>query len=565
MIDDRVGQQLGNYRLSRLIGQGGFADVYLGEHIHLNTQAAIKVLQMRLTGSSLEQFRNEARTIASLVHPNIVRVLDFGVEDGIPFLVMDYAPNGTLHQRHPRGVLLPPVSIVPYLKQVAAALQYAHDRRLIHRDVKPENMLVGHNEAVLLSDFGLVMLAQSTSSQTTKEMAGTLPYMAPEQINGKPRPASDQYALGIVIYEWLSGERPFQGSFVEIATQHLMAPPAPLHEKVAEISPAVEEVVFTALAKDPQRRFASVQAFATAFEQASQAPYSASFVPRSIVNRSSENSQSTYVVSPASDTPSTHVPPPGETSQSTVIMTPPDQPPPLNGVATPSSQPSGTAGMVPPPNYPSRSTVELAALGQPLTAPTYVLPNEPPPTPLRRRRRLGWLIAAVICAVLIATLAALPSLLSLGASKSPHSSTTSLISSLRSPTSKPASPLPTSKPSATPAPSPTPVPSRPPATPRPPGVNPGALSFNLTPLSGSSTQPLQLSSGSQVASWSAQTGGLQWLNLDVVSGTLNPGQTQLINVMVNPTTLVAGIYTGKITINLSSGGTLTVQVTLTVV
>jgi serine/threonine protein kinase len=565
MIDDRVGQQLGNYRLSRLIGQGGFADVYLGEHIHLNTQAAIKVLQMRLTGSSLEQFRNEARTIASLVHPNIVRVLDFGVEDGIPFLVMDYAPNGTLRQRHPRGVLLPPVSIMPYLKQVAAALQYAHDRRLIHRDVKPENMLVGHNEAVLLSDFGLVMLAQSTSSQTTKEMAGTLPYMAPEQINGKPRPTSDQYALGIVIYEWLSGERPFQGSFVEIATQHLMAPPAPLHEKVAEISPAVEEVVFTALAKDPQRRFASVQAFATAFEQASQAPYSASFVPRSIVNRSSENSQSTYVVSPASDTPSTHVPPPGETSQSTVIMTPPDQPPPLNGVATPSSQPSGSAGMVTPPNYPSRSTVELAASGQPLTAPTYVLPNEPPPTPLRRRRRLGWLIAAVICAVLIATLAALPSLLSLGASKSPHSSTTSLISSLRSPTSKPASPLPTSKPSATPAPSPTPVPSRPPATPRPPSVNPGALSFNLTPLSGSSTQPLQLSSGSQAASWSAQTGGLQWLNLDVMSGTLNPGQTQLINVTVNPTTLVAGIYTGKITINLSSGGTLTVQVTLTVV
>src|SRR6266481_7194701 len=560
MIDDRVGQQLGNYRLSRLIGQGGFADVYLGEHIHLNTQAAIKVLQMRLTGSSLEQFRDEARTIASLVHPNIVRVLDFGVEDDIPFLVMDYAPNGTLRQRHPRGVPLPPVSIVPYVRQAAAALQYAHDRRLIHRDVKPENMLVGHNEAVLLSDFGLVMLAQSTSSQTTKEMAGTLPYMAPEQINGKPRPTSDQYALGIVIYEWLSGERPFQGSFVEIATQHLMSTPAPLHEKVAEISPAVEEVVFTALAKDPQRRFASVQAFATAFEQACQAPYSASFVPRSIVNRSSETSQSTYVVSPASDTPSTHVPPPGEFSQSTVIMTPPDQSPPLNGVATPSSQPSGSAGMVTPPNYPSRSTVELAASGQPLTAPTYVLPNEPPPAPLRRRRRLGWLIAAVLCAVMLATLAALPSLLSPGASKSAHSGTSSLTSSLLSPTSKSASPFtPISNPSATPAPSPTAGPSR------PPGVNPSTLNFNLTPLSGSSTQPLRLSSGSQAESWSAQTGGLQWLHMDVMSGTLNPGQTQLITVTVNPTTLVAGIYTGKITINLSSGGALTVPVTLTVV
>jgi len=96
-------------------------------------------------------------------------------------------------------------------------------------------------------------------------------------------------------------------------------------------------------------------------------------------------------------------------------------------------------------------------------------------------------------------------------------------------------------------------------------VNPSTLNFNLTPLSGSSTQPLRLSSGSQAESWSAQTGGLQWLNLDVMSGTLNPGQTQLINVTVNPTTLVAGIYTGKITINLRSGGALTVPVTLTVV
>ena len=573
MIDDRVGQQLGNYRLSRLIGQGGFADVYLGEHIHLNTQAAIKVLQMRLTGSSLEQFRDEARTIASLVHPNIVRVLDFGVEDDIPFLVMDYAPNGTLRQRHPRGVPLPPVSIVPYVRQAAAALQYAHERRLIHRDVKLENMLVGHNEAVLLSDFGLVMLAQSTSSQTTKEIAGTLPYMAPEQVNGKPRPASDQYALGIVIYEWLSGERPFRGSFIEIATQHLMTPPAPLQGKVAGISPAVEAVVFTALAKDPQQRFASVQAFATAFEQACQAPHSASFVPRSIVSRSSETlqstyviplpdeaSQSTYVVSPASDTPSTHVPPPGAFSQSTVLKAPPDPPPPFTGVVTPSSQPSGTAGMVPPPIYPLRTTVELAAPGQPLTAPTYVLPNEPPPVPLRRRRRLGWLIAAVLCAVMLATLAALPSLLSPGASKSAHSGTSSLTSSLLSPTSKSASPFtPISNPSATPAPSPTAGPSR------SPGVNPSTLNFNLTPLSGSSTQPLRLSSGSQAESWSAQTGGLQWLNLDVMSGTLNPGQTQLITVTVKPTTLVAGIYTGKITINLSSGGALTVPVTLTVV
>ncbi len=210
-----LGQQLGNYRLISLIGQGGFADVYLGEHIYLNTLAAIKVLQMRLADNSLDQFRNEARAIASLNHQHIVRVLDFGVENNIPYLVMEHACNGTLRQRHPRGIPLSPLSIVPYIQQAASALQYAHDRRLIHRDIKPENMLLGPNNQVLLSDFGLVLIAQSTGSRSTKEMGGTVPYMAPEQLQGRPRPTSDQYALGIVVYEWLSGDRPFHGTFTK--------------------------------------------------------------------------------------------------------------------------------------------------------------------------------------------------------------------------------------------------------------------------------------------------------------------------------------------------------------
>ncbi|HJT56172.1 MAG TPA: protein kinase [Ktedonobacteraceae bacterium] len=262
------GQRLGNYLVIRLVGQGGFGDVYLGEHIHLQTQVAIKVLQTRLVGSNLEQFRAEAQTIARLIHPHIVRILDFGVQDGTAFLVMDYAPHGTLRQRYPKGSQVPAAEAASYLKQVASALQYAHARKLIHRDIKPENMLLGASYEVLLSDFGLVLMAQSTSSQSTKELAGTVPYMAPEQINGKPRPASDQYALGIVAYEWLSGERPFQGSFVEIVTQHLVSPPPPLYGRVAGISPALEAVVLTALAKDPWQRFGSVEAFALAFEQA---------------------------------------------------------------------------------------------------------------------------------------------------------------------------------------------------------------------------------------------------------------------------------------------------------
>src|SRR5438128_4030243 len=123
---DRVGQQLGNYRLIRLLGEGGFAEVYLGEHIHLGTQAAIKVLHTQLTSDDVDTFRTEARTIARLIHPHIVRVLEFGIEGKTPFLVMDFAPNGTLRQKHPKGTILPLPTIVPYVKQVADALQYAH-------------------------------------------------------------------------------------------------------------------------------------------------------------------------------------------------------------------------------------------------------------------------------------------------------------------------------------------------------------------------------------------------------------------------------------------------------
>src|SRR5437763_9426386 len=192
---DRVGQQIGNYRLIRLLGEGGFAEVYLGEHIHLGTYAAIKVLHTQLTSDDVEQFRSESRMIARLEHPHIVRVLDFGVEGKVPFLVMGYAPNGTLRQRHRQGEPLPLTTVVTYVKQVADALQYAHEQRLIHRDIKPENMLLGQRNEVLLSDFGIAFIAQSSHYQGTRDVVGTVAYMAPEQIQGKPRPASDQYAL----------------------------------------------------------------------------------------------------------------------------------------------------------------------------------------------------------------------------------------------------------------------------------------------------------------------------------------------------------------------------------
>jgi serine/threonine protein kinase len=324
-MPNEPGQQIGNYRLIQLLGHGGFSDVYLGEHIYLKTQAAIKVLQMQLATDERENFLNEARTIAHLIHPNIIRVLDFGVQGYTPFLVMDYAPNGTLRQRHANGTRLPFTTIVSYVQQVTSALQYAHKQNFIHRDVKPGNMLIGRQGEILLSDFGIALVAQSTHSQTTQDTVGTVAYMAPEQIEGKPRPASDQYALGIVVYEWLCGERPFRGSLTEIITQQLSSAPPPLHARSPEISLEVEEAVMTALAKDPHERFATVQAFARALEQANQSAYTASVASYS--NPASQFSPSMPPIQPAIILPA-----PSRSSQSRMA--------PLQGETKPKTQPA---------------------------------------------------------------------------------------------------------------------------------------------------------------------------------------------------------------------------------
>jgi WD40 repeat protein/tRNA A-37 threonylcarbamoyl transferase component Bud32 len=257
-------RQLGNYRLIRLLFEGTYAGVYLGEHIHLNTLAAIKVLHTQLDGRNLEKFRKEAQIVARLRHPNIISIHDFDVKDGTPFLVMDYALNGTLRQRHPKGSRISPTTILPYLQQIGEALQYAHDERLVHRDIKPENMLIGERDRILLSDFGIATVT-SANTQTAREVVGTISYMAPEQLRGKPCPASDQYSLGIVVYEWLCGNYPFHGSLEEVAAQQINTPPPSLTAQVPNLPPMLESVVMKALAKDPRQRHATITEFVYAF------------------------------------------------------------------------------------------------------------------------------------------------------------------------------------------------------------------------------------------------------------------------------------------------------------
>jgi serine/threonine protein kinase len=271
-MESHKGQILGHYHLEELLGQGGFASVYRATDLHLQRTVAIKILSSRIVNPiSRQAFLQEARAIARLRHPHIVRVLEYDIADDIPFLVMELAPGGSL--RFPSGIMLPVAKIIPYVQQVSAALDYAHKNQFIHRDVKPENMLLGPDGEVLLSDFGLVQIAQSSSKQVTGDWAGTPPYMAPEQARGKPCFASDQYSLGIVVYEWLTGHVPFQGdSPFAVAYQHLDLTPPPLRSRNHDIPAALEKAVLKALEKNPMNRFATTGAFAEAVAQASRLP-----------------------------------------------------------------------------------------------------------------------------------------------------------------------------------------------------------------------------------------------------------------------------------------------------
>lgn len=298
-MSDYIGKRFGEYMLLRLLGEGGFSKVYLGEHTRDKTLAAIKVLTTRLTDQQdLKGFIREARSFR-LQHPHIVQLLDFDIlDDGTPFLVMAYAPNGTLRTRYPKGTVLALETVISYLKPVAEALDYAHSHHLIHRDVKPENILLASQNEIWLSDFGIAVTAHNSISGILQNKAGTVLYMAPEQIQGKPQPASDQYALGITVYEWLSGTYPFNGgSTTEIALQHINMSRSSLAMQFPTVSPAVRQVIIKALAIEPQQRFGSVQEFSQALEGA--------YDPKKTINFAQ-----IPTVYPPSQTPTIPAPPP---------------------------------------------------------------------------------------------------------------------------------------------------------------------------------------------------------------------------------------------------------------
>ncbi|HSW87929.1 MAG TPA: serine/threonine-protein kinase [Candidatus Saccharimonadales bacterium] len=270
---DRTGQQIGNYRLIHLLGSGGFADVYIAEHIYIKKQTAIKILKGPLSSADQNSFILEAQIVENLKHPNIIPLIDFGLDsNGSPYLIMEYIPKGTLRNIYPKGTKVPLSKVAIYVQQLAEALQYAHDHKFIHRDLKPENVLLDFKDQVFLSDFGISTIRHNTMSlpQHPTAYSGTPAYSALEQINGQPRPESDQYSLAIIAYELLTGEQPFKGNPVSILFQQATAiPRKPTHIN-PNIPTSVETAILKALQKDYRQRYRAIKDFAEALCQTPQ-------------------------------------------------------------------------------------------------------------------------------------------------------------------------------------------------------------------------------------------------------------------------------------------------------
>ncbi|UCF61218.1 MAG: protein kinase [Anaerolineaceae bacterium] len=264
-----IGKSLGRYHIREQLGEGGMGTVYKAFDTRLEREVAVKVIlpHRRHAPEFLKRFDREAKALAKMSHPNIVRVLDYGEHDGLPFLVMEYTPGGTLKEK--LGDAMPWHQAVHMQLPIARALMYAHEQKIIHRDVKPSNIIFSELGEPMLSDFGLakVLEAEKTWDLTgTGVGIGTPEYMAPEQGIGKGVDhRADIYALGVVLYEMITGRPPYQADTpLAVLMKHINDPLPPPSEFVANLPERVEQVIIKALAKEAEDRFQSMGEFVAA-------------------------------------------------------------------------------------------------------------------------------------------------------------------------------------------------------------------------------------------------------------------------------------------------------------
>ncbi len=268
VIDER-------YRVLDRLGSGGMADVYCAEDTQLGRRVALKLLYRRFAEDSefVERFRREASSAAGLQHPNIVGVFDRGEWDGTYYIAMEYLKGQTLKQLVREHGAMPPDLAVDITIQVLRAAKFAHKRGVVHRDIKPHNVILDEEGRAKVTDFGIARAGASDMTETGSIM-GTAQYLSPEQAQGQPvSPRSDLYSVGVMLYELLTGQVPFDAeSPVTIALKHVSEPPLPPAQLNPAIPPALEAVVLRALEKEPERRFADADEFAAALLQARAAP-----------------------------------------------------------------------------------------------------------------------------------------------------------------------------------------------------------------------------------------------------------------------------------------------------
>lgn len=264
----RAGDKIGKYEIKSLLGRGGIAEVYRAYNPNLEHDVAIKVLHPGSLDSpeSVARFQREARAIAALSHPNILRVFDFDSFQGIHYMVMELIEGPTLQTlldktRQKTGKGMSFEEAMKYFAQLAAAVTYAHEKGVTHRDLKPSNAMIAQNDRLILTDFGLAKLFSGQQVTASNVVSGTPAYMAPEQAAGlEVSPKVDIYALGIILFQILTGDVPFKGdTYASVLFKHLQdTPPAPT-TLVTDLPPIVDAVILKALAKDPNTRFETAQ------------------------------------------------------------------------------------------------------------------------------------------------------------------------------------------------------------------------------------------------------------------------------------------------------------------
>ncbi len=272
MAPSLIGIQLGKYQIIELIGQGGMATVYKGYRKDIDRYVAVKVLPPHpgQSDSFVERFQLEARTIARLQHPHILPLYDYGVQDDITYLAMAYVEGGSLSDLIDRGAMSPEQA-EPLLRQVASALDYAHRQGVIHRDIKPDNILLDKEGHALLADFGIAKIMEGDTALTgTGALVGTPAYMSPEQCQGIPlMPQSDIYSLGVIAYEMITGQQPFKADTpMQMVLKHLTEPVPHISKVMDGLPQKLEMVMMRVLGKEPEDRYETATAFLQDFTRA---------------------------------------------------------------------------------------------------------------------------------------------------------------------------------------------------------------------------------------------------------------------------------------------------------